>query len=162
VLAATGACPSSGGTAAAGTRYQLHHEYEDGQLARTYLAGYPNWYHADIDQNTGRPSATYNAQDQMTAHTFDVLSRLVSSVPETSLNQANLFLTYSNTAGANASVTEKLQKGGVIYSQERKEYDRFGRLIEERRHLADGSSGFTESKRIHAWDPSGPPPRLIR
>ena len=147
--------PGSGGTASAGTRYTLRHEYEHSQPSRTYLTGYPNWYDADIDQNTGLPSATYNAQDQKTTHSFDVLSRLTNSTPEESLNGANLTIAYSNPAAGNASVTEKLQKGSVIYSHETKEYDRFGRLVEEKRRLAKDGGGFTESKRIHAWENSG-------
>ena len=79
VLASSGACPGTGGSATAGSRYELTHEYAHGQLARTHLVGFPNWYRADVDRNTGLPTATYNAQDQKTTHTFDILSRLTSS-----------------------------------------------------------------------------------
>ena len=154
-LPTAGACAGSGGSAADGSRYVLQHEFQHYQLSKTYLSGFPNWYRATIDRNTGLPSATYNPQDQGTTHTYDLFGRLTTSFPDASLLAANLYITYTNPANADPSILERLQKYGGQLTWKRSTYDAFGRPIKEEQRRPTGLTTYANSERIHAYDTAG-------
>ncbi|MCP3962206.1 MAG: hypothetical protein GY719_30555, partial [bacterium] len=110
---------ATNGSASSGSRYVLKHEYQHLQLKRTYIDGYPNWYRAAIDRNTGLPSVTYNAADQSTSHSYDKLGRLKSSTPTSSLGQARTEIVYRNPSTGDPSVeTSRKSTSGSLLTRE--------------------------------------------
>ena len=154
-LSTSGACPGTGGSATAGSRFALSHTYQYYQLAKTQISGYPTWYEATIDRNTGLPATTTNPQGQATTHTFDRHGRLRTSVPEASIGGTTLDIVYENPAGTNPYITERLYDGGQVVSWHRSTYDSFGRVVKEEKYRPTGLTTTGISRRIHAYDKAG-------
>ena len=139
----------------AGVRYDIHHEYEFLQLSRSYLSGYPNWYEADIDLNTGLPRVTYNVSDQPTSYSFDALSRLTSIEPSASLGEAETEIVYWNPAGADPTMTETRRMGTTQLYQKITTYDHHGRLKEEQVRRPTGGINHEATIKTYAYDGPG-------
>ncbi len=155
----TGAICRVDNSGTAGVRYDIHHEYEFLQLSRSYLSGYPNWYQADIDLNTGLPAVTYNVSDQPTSYGFDALSRLISIEPSASLGEAETEIVYSNPAGADPTMTETQRMGTTQHYQKITTYDHHGRLKKEEVRRPTGGITHEATIKTYAYDGPG---HLIR
>ncbi len=172
-LASLGSGPCAvQGSASAGSRFRFGYEYRYHALSRSWPLRdcepgsctqlYPNTYRADIDRNTGLPSATYNPADQRTSHNFDPLGRLTSSVPEGSLQGATLSVTYGYDDG-DAVVEETQTRGGQELTWQKTTFDEFGRLEIERRRRPDGGTsrrqrtydGAGNLRRLSTWQKNG-------
>lgn len=145
---------STVGTAAAGTRFQLDHDYQDLTLRSTAIAGYPYWYRAAIDPSTGLPTATYDATDQATTYQFDLLGRLTRATPATSLAAAITEVVYTNTASADPTVRTRQLDGTTVLVENTTVYDGLGRVFEEQTRRPNGV-GYKVSKKQTLYDAAG-------
>ncbi len=143
----------------AGVRYDIHHEYEHLQLSRSYLPGYPNWYEADIDRNTGLPAATTNVSDQPTSYRYDALGRLTLIDPSESLGEAETEIVYKNPADADPTMTETRRIGTTQLYQKITTYDHHGRLKQEQVRRPTGGVSHEATIKSYAYDGPG---HLIR
>ncbi len=145
-LSTSSSCATNG-SPSNGSSYLIRHNYQHLQLARTYISGFPDWYRATIDRDTGLPSVTYNAADQSTSHQYDQLGRLTRSTPTASLGQTRTEIVYRNPAGGNPSI-ETLSKStsGATLTKEIQVYDHFARPIRNIMRRPAGDSSYTETE----------------
>ena len=138
-----------------GTRYRIDHAYDSLVLKSTRIGSFPYWYRADIDRNTGLPSAVYNASDQRTGLSFDSLGRIKSIVPAVSLQEARTDYTYNHAplGGPNVDIVRKF--GASVLSQEKRLFDSHGRQWRQTKWRPDGVGGHKTSAQQTAYDDAG-------
>ncbi|MCP3964452.1 MAG: hypothetical protein GY719_42025 [bacterium] len=138
---------STSGSASNGSRYVINHRYQYLQLKRTYISGYPNWYRATIDRNTGLPSVTYNAADQSTSHAFDLLGRLTAINPTASLGKARTAIVYRNPSTGEANVeTSRYSTSGSLLIRETQVYDHFARPNRNIQRRPSGNASYNDTE----------------
>ena len=154
----SGACNVSAGTSA-GSKYQFDHVYQDYSLKSTRIGTFPYRYRADIDQNTGLPTATYSPADLQTTYQFDALSRPTRITPSQGNNpphgEAATWITYSNPSNGDPSITTQRLDGGSILTSDVVTYDWNGRPIRERTQRPTSPNTSTQSEVRTLYDPAG-------
>ena len=76
------------GSSSDGSKFTFTHTYQHLALARTRIGSFPYRFRVDIDRNTGLPSRTYDVSDQSTQQSYDLLGRVLSITPSSSLRGA--------------------------------------------------------------------------
>ena len=154
----SGACNVSAGTSA-GSKYQFDHVYQDYSLKSSRIGTFPYRYRADIDQNTGLPTATYSPADLQTTYQFDALSRPTRITPSQGNNpphgEAATWVTYSNPSNADPFITTERRDGGSILTSAVVTYDWNGRPTRERTRRPTGPTSFDQSEVRTLYDPAG-------
>ena len=142
-----------------GRRYVYEHDYSYLVLKSTRFAGFSHYlYRADIDQNTGLETSTYDVSDLRTGLTFDELGRLTDVSPEPALRGLFVEYVYTNLENADSKVEIFSRTPGPNPSElakESKTFDGFGRVISESRRRPVGSGTFSPSIRRTSYDALG-------
>ncbi|MEM7048355.1 MAG: RHS repeat-associated core domain-containing protein [Acidobacteriota bacterium] len=149
----SGTCNTNGTNGT--NRFVFTHGYDYLQRKSTRIGGYPYRYRADIDRNTGLPTATYNPSDQATFRFYDNLGRTTRIAPAASLGEAATVFVYANPAGGEANVTISRRFAGVTYADEKLVFDFFGRLKREFQSRPTGASTHVDSERLTQYDVLG-------
>lgn len=149
----SGVCNTNGSEG--NNKFTFVHAYQFSQLKSTRIGGFPYRFRADVDRNTGLPSATYNPADQRTARIYDRLGRPTRFAPEGSLGEAETIFTYNNPGGGEASVTIARRFNGNILADEKLIYDYFGRLRREIQSRPTGQASHADSERDTVYDAIG-------
>ncbi|MCG8462476.1 MAG: hypothetical protein MI919_39835, partial [Holophagales bacterium] len=149
----SGVCNTAGSEGT--NRFTWSHTYAYYSKASTRIGGYPYRFRADIDRNTGLPSATYNKSDQKTSIFYDRLARPIRIAPTSSLGEAETLFTYGLTGGGESDVQIRRRFGATTYFSERLIYDFFGRLRREIQSIPTSVSGSSSSERETVYDASG-------
>ncbi|MEM9293230.1 MAG: hypothetical protein AAGD01_16225, partial [Acidobacteriota bacterium] len=149
------------GSAFAGTRYQLLHEYDHLTRSSTRMVGgFPYSFRAVIDQSTGKAERSFDVADQGTSFDYDELGRLTKVTPDASLNEAETRISYQVSSSDPPVITTTRvapsHLGGQTLSWTQASLDPFGRVVEESRRRPVGIGGsFTTSVRRSFYDPYG-------
>ncbi|MEM9598252.1 MAG: hypothetical protein AAGD06_28570, partial [Acidobacteriota bacterium] len=154
----TGVLCSIAGNAADGSRFDLLHTYQHLRRASTRIAGFPYRYRATVDRNTGLEKELWNAQDQKTTLTYDLLGRITGLLPEASLRQASTYVAYHNLPDKHPQVVTTLyEPGGATYDRVRQIFDTRGRLYRDLVRRPTGPDTWAWSETRRAYDPYGRP-----
>ncbi|MDY7096015.1 MAG: RHS repeat-associated core domain-containing protein [Acidobacteriota bacterium] len=153
----TGTLCAVNGSASNGSRFDTAHGYQHLALksSRTGGASFPFTYRADIDRNTGLPSATYNVSGQKTTMAYDRLSRPTVQTPAASLGVARTELVYHNAANQYPEVETLRKDGSTVLAREKTVYDEFGRIREQVRRRPTGPTTTAESSQVLRYDAAG-------
>ncbi|MEM7050378.1 MAG: RHS repeat-associated core domain-containing protein [Acidobacteriota bacterium] len=145
---------SVNGSAAAGTRFETHHEHSHFALSESFVPGYPHSYEARIDRNTGLPNRLYDPTGQWVDLEFDRLGRVVEIEPSPNLRQAWTSVDYLNPAGQTASVEVQLRAPGstAVLDEVTQDFDHRGRLVREILRRPTGSTSWGLSERRFEFD----------
>ncbi|MCB1056491.1 MAG: hypothetical protein KDD11_13395, partial [Acidobacteria bacterium] len=136
---------------------ETRHEYQHLTLSRSYVAGFPNAYHAIIDLNSGQPQKVFGPTEQGITLDFDRLGRVVSMTPDASLQEARAAASYDNPPNDLPHVRTQLiaPSSSVVLSESEEWRDHAGRIVRQESRIPTTETTDTVSAVERRFNPAG-------